>query len=307
MTAFATILSLLALAQSFSTSYNITDNYNDYTDSGIITNSQSNPNEMIGDNDFETLVNYEVNYGMGGTGYLRFNKVFYMGGQSDEEIIETFYVGLTGASSVEDFPTTSLFSVALSINEDTTHDVNFEFYASNQMNNYKMNVVFDFRVSAFYTLTNSYDVYYLSDYVLSVPLWADYTGLTNLSTIYNCYQLSSDVVPNSVWTNDLYFVYTITWRYVPMNEMEQYFYNQGSANAYTLGYQNGYEDGYNVGSTGVNTSFTGLLGAIIDTPILFLRKMFGYQVFGVNIYYALATMMSLLVALAIFRLVRAII
>lgn len=85
------------------------------------------------------------------------------------------------------------------------------------------------------------------------------------------------------------------------------FYQEGYGTGYDIGYGEGYTNGYNIGHQGDTNTFRGLLGALIDTPILFLRKFFGYTVFGVDIYAALATMISLIVALSVFRLVRSIV
>ena len=84
---------------------------------------------------------------------------------------------------------------------------------------------------------------------------------------------------------------------------------EGYAEGYGAGYQDGYgvgtQDGFSQGQSSQN-SFRNLFGVLIDTPILYLRKMFDYELFGISVFKALATVISLIVALSVFRLVRGI-
>lgn len=95
----------------------------------------------------------------------------------------------------------------------------------------------------------------------------------------------------------------------------EYWYDSGYNDGYDNGYFEGESYGYNQGktdgeaigreqATSVDMSVKGLLGVLIDSPILFLRKLFDYQLFGISIFGALATIVSLLVALSVFRLIR---
>lgn len=80
----------------------------------------------------------------------------------------------------------------------------------------------------------------------------------------------------------------------------------GAEIGYTQGYNDGYAigriDGYDLAESNDNDFFK-LLGAVIDTPIVALRRLFSYEVFGVNLFQALMTIVSLIVALAIFKLI----
>lgn len=112
----------------------------------------------------------------------------------------------------------------------------------------------------------------------------------------------------------------------------------GNENDYRVGYENGYNEGYNVGNTtgydtgystgnsegytqgfsvgssqgyqegysaGVNTrndyTFLTLFGAIADTPIMILRNLLGFEIFGVSAMSILMTMLTGSIALFIFR------
>lgn len=81
------------------------------------------------------------------------------------------------------------------------------------------------------------------------------------------------------------------------------------AEGYDIGYDDGYDIGKNDGFTlgqGSGQSFQNLFSVLVDTPIVFFRKLFGYELFGINLFSALTTIVSLLVALSIFRLVKGI-
>lgn len=82
-------------------------------------------------------------------------------------------------------------------------------------------------------------------------------------------------------------------------------YNSGYGTGYTNGYNIGKNDGYALGSSS-NSIIRNLLGSIIDTPIIYLRKLFGYELFGINLFGALTTVISLIVALSVFKLVKGI-
>ena len=113
-----------------------------------------------------------------------------------------------------------------------------------------------------------------------------------------------------------YYIYT-SIHIVEMDIIRQYYENvgydegydigfvEGEGSGYQTGYNVGYGEGYNVGQSSSN-SFRNLLATIIDTPILYLRKMFDYELFGISVFQALATVISIIVALAVFRLVRGI-
>lgn len=91
-------------------------------------------------------------------------------------------------------------------------------------------------------------------------------------------------------------------------------YEEAGEDYYGYGFDDGYnygrEDGYNVGKVegfalgqSHDTQFMELMGTVIDTPIVALRRLFSYEVFGINLFQALMTIITLLIAYAIFRIV----
>lgn len=73
---------------------------------------------------------------------------------------------------------------------------------------------------------------------------------------------------------------------------------------YSNGYSNGYTNGYDVGLTdGMNNgvTFFSLFGAIADTPLLMLRSLFNFELFGANL---LVVVLSLVTGLMVFYVVR---
>lgn len=73
-------------------------------------------------------------------------------------------------------------------------------------------------------------------------------------------------------------------------------FNTGYSNGYTNGYDNGFTDGSNAGVT-----FFNLFGAIADTPLLMLRSLFNFDLFGANL---LVVVLSLVTGLMVFYVVR---
>ena len=94
-------------------------------------------------------------------------------------------------------------------------------------------------------------------------------------------------------------------------------YNQGYDDGYTQGtfvsfqdsYDNGYNDGYRTGyavgkNDGINISgynFTSLFASISDTPILMIRRLFGFEIFGTSV---MAIFMSLFTALVVIKVIK---
>lgn len=70
---------------------------------------------------------------------------------------------------------------------------------------------------------------------------------------------------------------------------------------YDTGYTNGYSIGYDAGARSGNTNIMSIMGAIVDTPILILRSLFDYELFGSSIY---IVMLSLVTMCAVIWLVR---
>ena len=91
------------------------------------------------------------------------------------------------------------------------------------------------------------------------------------------------------------------------------------SNIYTNGYRTGYSTGYDVGystghSTGYNegfstasstcsngTSWFGLFATIGDTPVAMLRSLFSVDVFGVNLFAVVGSLIALLVVVKVIR------
>ena len=83
-------------------------------------------------------------------------------------------------------------------------------------------------------------------------------------------------------------------------------YSNGFTNGETSGYQNGYNTGYNTGlSDGLNmaqtSNFNSLFNAIADTPVLFMRSLFGFELFGMNVF---AIIMSLITGLIVIYVIK---
>lgn len=73
-------------------------------------------------------------------------------------------------------------------------------------------------------------------------------------------------------------------------------YRQGSGD----GYANGYAEGLAVG-TGGNAQIRNLFGVIADTPIRYLRQMFNFELFGMNVA---VVILSCLTAIIIFSIIK---
>lgn len=70
---------------------------------------------------------------------------------------------------------------------------------------------------------------------------------------------------------------------------------------YTSRYQQGYNDGYTAGSTGNQYTFARLFGAIADTPIMIIRNLLGFDVFGVSAMTILMSMITGCIAIFLIR------
>lgn len=93
-------------------------------------------------------------------------------------------------------------------------------------------------------------------------------------------------------------------------------YNKGYDVGYNSGYGTGYNDGYNYGyqtgytqghadgineATPLQMNFLTLLGAIADTPVVIIRNLYSFDIFGTS---ALAIFMTLLTAIIVIHFVR---
>lgn len=77
-------------------------------------------------------------------------------------------------------------------------------------------------------------------------------------------------------------------------------YNNGYSTGLTEGYSNGYAEGLRVGS-GANADVKNLFGVLADTPIRFLKDMFNFELFGMNVA---VVILSCLTAICMFALIK---
>ena len=78
-------------------------------------------------------------------------------------------------------------------------------------------------------------------------------------------------------------------------------YNDGYNNGYNTGKTDGYTQGYNTALAGHDFSFTNLFASISDTPILMIRRLFGFEIFGTSV---MAIFMSLFTALIVIKVLK---
>ena len=80
-------------------------------------------------------------------------------------------------------------------------------------------------------------------------------------------------------------------------------YSQGYNEGLTTGNQQGYASGYSEGLAFAqqNASFNALFGAVADTPIVFLRSLFNFDLFGMNMFIII---MSLLTGILILYVIK---
>lgn len=91
-------------------------------------------------------------------------------------------------------------------------------------------------------------------------------------------------------------------------------YNTGKTDGEEIGYENGFEDGeeigyqngYNAGITATTSDygFMNLFGAIADTPLMMIRRMFNFDIFGTSM---IVVVLSLLTLLILFKVVKKVI
>lgn len=78
-------------------------------------------------------------------------------------------------------------------------------------------------------------------------------------------------------------------------------YDEGYNNGYQSGNVNGYNNGYNTALSTHSFSFTNLFASISDTPILMIRRLFGFELFGVSL---ISVFMSLFTALIVIHVIK---
>ena len=79
-------------------------------------------------------------------------------------------------------------------------------------------------------------------------------------------------------------------------------YKDGLTDGENSGYQNGYNEGYQSGITISNMGDLGtLFGLIADVPIMMLRSVFNFDLFGMNVFIAIMSLLSGLVVLYVIK------
>lgn len=71
-------------------------------------------------------------------------------------------------------------------------------------------------------------------------------------------------------------------------------YNDGNGAGYSTGYNNGYNTGFENGSRS-GTNFASLLFTIADVPIYYLKSLFNIELFGVKMYTAVMSLLTIMV------------
>ena len=169
---------------------------------------------------------------------------------------------------------------------------------------------FSYRLNITYSSpTYTYDVLPYFNYQLnntsefiSVPI-TTYNGHFNS----NYGSVQSGLVVNSGYVSNMFIAYLFGYNGGILDEYYNLGYLDGQSAGYTAGYLDGETYGYSVGynaGTQNGVSFMPLFGAIADTPVLIIRNLFSFDLFGVS---ALAIFMSLLTALVVIHFIRKVI
>lgn len=214
---------------------------------------------------------------------------------------------------IKDYPTYTPFTVFLGydyISEDNYNG--FFVYARNPYDS--INVVVDYSVTFMpFTRVGTSSVLQTAQIKtvnFSVPLFSpcefEYYNFYYPNYIVDTYSRVIFNVQTSIRAVDTYFYDNAVSQDSFDKGLEQG-YSNGERIGWSNGYNAGKQDGISIGkdmASSMDMELKGLLGVLIDSPILFLRKLFDYQLFGISIFGALATIVSLLVALSVFRLIR---
>lgn len=81
--------------------------------------------------------------------------------------------------------------------------------------------------------------------------------------------------------------------------------NENGTSSYNIGYSSGYNEGYRIGVNATNQyTFGKFFGAIADVPILYVRNLLGFEIFGVQ---AITILMSMITACLVLYLLRKVI
>lgn len=66
-------------------------------------------------------------------------------------------------------------------------------------------------------------------------------------------------------------------------------YQDGVTAGYQQGYNQGYSDGLNIST---NSNFLNLFGLIADTPVMMLRSLFNFDLFGIHVFTAIMSLLT---------------
>lgn len=81
--------------------------------------------------------------------------------------------------------------------------------------------------------------------------------------------------------------------------------SENSTSSYNIGYSSGYNEGYTIGVNSTHQyTFGKFFGAIADVPILYIRNLLGFEIFGVQ---AITILMSMITACLVLYLLRKVI
>lgn len=232
----------------------------------------------------------------------------------------------------------SYFTNQESTEESTTNLLTFQndFYGHRHYTNIWVNsnkecnfniAVYHYDIK-FYTSANTYDEYnYYNSYVYQLEN-PDYISHPN------CLSIETDFEEGS-YTDFVRYTYTIDFVLLPYdylinssNDLDTVYqsgygagyddgYHEGTIDGTSSGYNSGYEagesnghaegytEGFNDGASGASTyTFTNFFGTIADVPILYVRNLLGFDVFGVS---GVSILMTLITACLVLYLLRRVI
>ena len=188
---------------------------------------------------------------------------------------------------------------------DNPYNDIYENVIVNDVSNRLLSIRFD-AVTGYYYLSlyteNFYNVnFYESSPNIEVCTWefGDRVNNQNSVQVFKYNQGNISIIPNQFRFDAMVDnVVRIKFYYGIYENMTGYY----DSDAYNLGQQAGYIEGYNDGLRDGNpyNLFT-LFGYVIDTPILYLKSLFDYEILGVNIFGFFASLLSLCLVLWVIR------
>lgn len=202
------------------------------------------------------------------------------------------------------FDSNSRYISAVAVNDDTSNQ-----FTQTLLNHNDYFLSFNLSSSEQFVYV-FYNVSYRSN--LTTNTYYTYNGYINVDTINTAVvNIPYRYVSNPNYFNDYYVNASITLVLPSMTGYNQG-YSDGYNNGYNTGYTTGQGDGFNTGyNSGYNTGFTNgtnsasnfadLLFTIADTPIYYLKSMFNFELFGVNVAVAILSLMSVGVAVYVVK------